>query len=90
MWDLGGGGVRLGDTDYAHDRRWLANIGNEVTDNHIHHIGSVHAPAVGVLGLLSEECLIAHNEIDHTFYTAISVWMVVGLRRSNPCRGNIS
>ena len=48
------------------------NVGHDVTDNHIHHIGLVHAPAVGVLALLSANNLISHNEIDHAFYTAIS------------------
>jgi hypothetical protein len=87
MWDLGGGGVRLGDTD-AKAARGARNSANEVTDNHIHHIGLVHAPAVGVLALLSANSLIAHNEIDHTFYTAISVGWTWGYA-DNPCRGNI-
>jgi parallel beta-helix repeat protein len=87
MWDLGGGGVRLGDTD-ATAARAAPNIGNEVTDNHIHHIGLVHAPAVGVLALLSQNTLIAHNEIDHTFYTTISVGWSWGYA-DTPCRGNI-
>ncbi|HEV7926731.1 MAG TPA: right-handed parallel beta-helix repeat-containing protein [Verrucomicrobiae bacterium] len=87
MWDLGGGGVRLGDSD-ATAARSAPNFGNEVTDNHIHHIGLVHAPAVGVLTLLSATNLIAHNEIDHTYYTAISVGWSWGYA-DTPCRGNI-
>jgi hypothetical protein len=86
MWDLGGGGVRLGDTD-ATAARAAPNTGNEVTDNHIHHIGLAHAPAAGVLALLSADTLIAHNEIDHTFYTTISVGWSWGYAE-NPCRGN--
>jgi hypothetical protein len=87
MWDLGGGGVRLGDTD-ATDARAVRNMANDVTDNHIHHIGLVHAPAVGVLALLSGNNLIAHNEIDHTFYTAVSVGWSWGYA-DTPCSGNI-
>jgi hypothetical protein len=87
MWDLGGGGVRLGDTD-AKAARAVRNIANDVTDNHIHHIGLVHAPAVGVLALLSANNLMAHNEIDHTFYTAISVGWSWGYA-DTPCCGNI-
>jgi hypothetical protein len=87
MWDLGGGGVRLGDSD-AKAARAARNIANDVTDNHIHHIGLVHAPAVGVLVLLSPNNLIAHNEIDHTFYTTISVGWSWGYA-DTPCRGNI-
>ena len=87
MWDLGGGGVRLGDSD-AHAALAAPNTANVVTDNHIHHIGLVHAPAVGVLALLSATNLIAHNEIDHTYYTAISIGWTWGYA-PNPCRGNI-
>jgi hypothetical protein len=87
MWDLGGGGVRLGDTDPTAARS-APNMANEITDNHIHHLGLVHAPAVGVLALLSANNLIAHNEIDHAYYTAISVGWTWGYA-DNPCRGNI-
>jgi len=87
MWDLGGGGVRLGDSD-ATTARAAPNFANDVTDNHIHDIGVVHAPAVGVLVLLSPDNLIAHNEIDHTYYTAISVGWSWGYA-DTPCRGNI-
>jgi hypothetical protein len=87
MWDLGGGGVRLGQTS---TNAALAgpNFGNEITDNHIHHIGLVHAPAVGVLALLCANTLIAHNEIDHTFYTTISIGWTWGYKFT-PCHDNI-
>jgi hypothetical protein len=87
MWDLGGGGVRLGDSDMTAARA-TPNIGHDVTDNHIHDIGLVHAPAVGVLVLLSASNIISHNEIDHSFYTAISVGWTWGYG-DTPCRGNI-
>lgn len=87
MFDLGGGGVRLGDSDINNAGR-EANFGNSIDDNHIHDIGLVNAPACGVLILLSASNLVAHNEIDHTFYTAISVGWTWGYR-DNPCRGNI-
>ena len=87
MFDLGAGGVRLGGTDlpraFAEPSRQ-----NIITDNHIHDIGLVNAPAAGILVLLSGQNLIAHNEIDHTFYTAISVGWVWGYTCS-PCRENI-
>ena len=50
-----------------------ANRGNEVSDNHIHHIGEViwHAPAIFVWQ--SGDNRIAHNHIHHTGYTGIVV-----------------
>jgi hypothetical protein len=87
IWDVGGGGARLGDSD-MNAASAAPNNGNEVTDNHIHHIGLVHAPAVGVLALLSAGNLIAHNEIDHTYYTTISVGWTWGYG-ATPCRSNI-
>jgi hypothetical protein len=87
MSDLGGGGVRLGEGDF--DSAFATpNFGNSVTDNHIHHIGIVSPPAVGVFVLLSASNTIAHNEIDHTFYTAVSVGWSWGYN-PNPCRANL-
>jgi len=87
MWDLGGGGVRLGDSD-APAALAARNIANQITGNHIHDIGLVHAPAAGVLSLLSADNLIARNEIDHTFYTAISVGWSWGYGPT-PSRSNV-
>ena len=87
MFDLGGGGVRLGDTEAGAAQK-SPNAGHRVTDNHIHDIGLVNAPAAGVLVLLSANNVVAHNEIDHTFYTAISVGWSWGYAET-PCRGNI-
>ncbi len=87
MFDLGGGGVRIGETD-LHSATVTPNFGNFVTDNHIRHIGVVNAPAVGVFVMLSASNTIAHNEIDDTYYTAISVGWTWGYGPT-PCRGNI-
>jgi hypothetical protein len=87
MYDLGGGGIRLGDPDPGAAAA-APSVGNVITDNHIHDIGLVNAPAVGVLIFQSASNLVAHNEIDHTFYTAVSVGWTWGYA-ANPCRGNI-
>jgi hypothetical protein len=87
MSDLGGGGVRLGETD-LNSAFAIPNFANSITDNHIHNIGLVSAPAVGVIVFMSSSNIIAHNEIDHTYYTAISVGWVWGYG-ANPCRGNL-
>jgi hypothetical protein len=87
MTDLGGGGVRVGDIDRA-TAEAAPNFGNTIDDNHIFHIGLVNAPAVGVLVLLSSSNLVSHNEINDTFYTAISVGWTWGYH-DNPCRANV-
>ena len=87
MFDLGGGGIRVGDTDPTKAAE-APNFGNVISDNHIHHIGLVNAPAVGVLIFLSASNLVAHNEIDHTFYTTVSVGWTWGYA-PNACHDNI-
>jgi len=72
MVDLGGGGVRIGDPPVPADDA-QATADNEVTGNHIHEIGKVYPAAVGVWVGQSGGNTIAHNEIDHTYYTGISV-----------------
>ena len=87
MHDLGAGGIRLGEADLG--QAISCPCGHHViTDNHIHHIGLVNAPAVGVFVLLSGQNQIAHNEVDHTYYTAISVGWSWGYAET-PCRDNV-
>ena len=87
MHDLGAGGIRLGEADLG--QAISCPCGHHViTDNHIHHIGLVNAPAVGVFVLLSGQNRIAHNEVDHTYYTAISVGWSWGYAET-PCRDNV-
>jgi hypothetical protein len=87
MHDLGAGGIRVGEASL--DKAISQPCGGHViTDNHIHHIGLVNAPGVGILVLLSGRNQIAHNEVDHTYYTAISVGWSWGYGQT-PCRDNI-
>jgi hypothetical protein len=70
--DIGGGGIRLGDPNrkisFATPSGQFA-----VTDNAIHNIGINYPPAVGIILFHTSSNHVAHNEIHHTFYTAISV-----------------
>jgi parallel beta-helix repeat protein len=59
-----------------------------VSDNHIHDIGLVFPPAVGVWVGQSSRNLIAHNHIHDLYYTAISVGWTWGYG-PNQCNGNI-
>ncbi len=87
MFDLGAGGIRLGDTDMGRANSFPTRR-NIISDNHIHDIGRVNLPGVGILVFLSGQNLIAHNEIDHTDYTPISVGWSWGYAPT-PAGGNI-
>jgi parallel beta-helix repeat protein len=87
MFDLGAGGIRLGEPDKRPDA-FDQNHSHRITDNHIHQTGLIYPPAVGVFILQSGTNLVAHNEIDHLFYSAISVGWNWGYQET-PCRENI-
>lgn len=72
MTDLGAGGVKIGDRKIPVGEQ-NETRDNAVTDNHIHNIGSVYPAAVGVWIGQSSGNVVAHNEINDTYYTAISV-----------------
>ena len=87
MVDLGAGGVRIGEPEKRPEAiDW--NRGHVVTDNHIHRLGRVYAPAIGVLILQSGMNRVAHNHIHDLFYTAISVGWNWGYQET-PCRENL-
>jgi parallel beta-helix repeat protein len=87
MLDLGGGGIRIGETTVPNGTE-DQNDSHVVTDNHIHSLGRVYPPAVGVFILQSGKNWIAHNHIHDLYYTAISVGWTWGYRES-PCRENV-
>lgn len=87
LFDLGGGGVKLGEPQqYPNDED--QNYENVVADDHIHDIGLVYAPAVGVWVLQSGRNQIVHNHIHDLFYTAISVGWTWGYG-PNQSKGNV-
>ncbi|MBZ5621197.1 MAG: right-handed parallel beta-helix repeat-containing protein [Acidobacteriia bacterium] len=87
LFDLGGGGIKLGEArPFANDPE--QNYENVVADNHIHDLGLVYAPAVGVWVLESGRNQIVHNRIHDLFYTAISVGWTWGYG-PNQSKGNV-
>jgi parallel beta-helix repeat protein len=87
LYDLGGGGVKLGEARQQPDEK-LQNYENVIADNHIHDLGLVYAPAVGIWALQSGRNQIVHNHIHDLFYTAISVGWTWGYGE-NQSKGNI-
>jgi parallel beta-helix repeat protein len=87
MADIGSGGVRIGETakrTEAHDM----NHSHAITDNHMHHLGVIYPPAVGVFIMQSGSNRVAHNHIHHLYYTAVSVGWNWGYQET-PCRENL-
>jgi parallel beta-helix repeat protein len=87
LFDLGGGGLKIGEQALLPDEK-LQNYENVVADNHIHDLGLVYAPAVGVWVLQSGRNQIVHNHIHDLFYTAISVGWTWGYGE-NQSKANI-
>jgi Right handed beta helix region len=72
MTDLGAGGVKIGDPKIPSSVPTQTSA-NQIAYNHIHDIGIVYPAAVGVWIGQSSNNIVARNEINDTFYTAISV-----------------
>jgi len=87
FFDLGGGGIRIGDYDLAKDDI-DRSFGNTVADNNLHDLGKVFAAGVGVLILQSSHNRIIHNHIHDLFYTGISVGWTWGYA-ANQSKGNL-
>ena len=87
MHDIGAGGIRVGETSARREPLDL-NFDHVISDNHLHELGRVFAPAVGVIIFQSGRNRVAHNHIHDLFYTAISVGWNWGYQET-PCRDNI-
>jgi len=85
--DLGAGGIRIGETT-VRTEAFEQNTGHVVMDNHLHQLGRVFAPAVGIIIFQSGQNQISHNHIHDLYYTAISVGWNWGYQET-PCRENI-
>ena len=87
IFDMGAGGIRLGEPAAKRPGPFEANHSHTITDNHLHQLGRVYAPAVGVLILQSGTNRVAHNHIHDLYYTAVSVGWNWGYEET-PCREN--
>lgn len=84
----GAGGIRIGEPNERQPDAFSACRQHAITDNHLHQLGRVFAPAVGIIVFQSGQNHIAHNEINDLFYTAISVGWNWGYQET-PCRENL-
>jgi hypothetical protein len=87
IYDIGAGGIRLGETGKRQDG-FEMNHGHVVRDNHLHQLGRLFAPAVGLIIFQSGQNRVAHNHIHDLYYTAISVGWNWGYQET-PCHDNI-
>lgn len=71
--DLGGGAVLIGESYVKRPLDFTETCDNRVTDCTIHDTGQIYYGAVGIWVGEAAGNTIAHNEIFHTTYTAISV-----------------
>lgn len=85
--DIGAGGIRVGEP-IGTGRQRDQSSHNIISDNHIHHLGEVFKPAVGIVVFQSGYNLIAHNHIHDLYYTAISVGWNWGYKET-VCHDNI-
>lgn len=88
IFDIAAGGIRLGVPNEKTPDAARANHSHVIADNHLHRLGRVNAPAVGVLILQSGTNRVAHNHIHDLYYTAISVGWNWGYQET-PCRANV-
>ncbi len=73
LYDLGGGGVKVG--DYRMNQQAqppLLPVGNMVENNLITHYGVVHYSSNGVWAGIVRDTKIRHNEVSHGPYTGIA------------------
>jgi parallel beta-helix repeat protein len=87
LFDLGAGGVKVGEP-VQRENDAEQNYENVIADNHIHDLGLVYAPAVGIWVLQSGRNQIVHNHVHDLYYTAISVGWTWGYG-ANQSKGNL-
>lgn len=78
---LAAGGFRIsGGTETASPL--LRTRDNVITDNHLHHYGEDYPSAVGILLMNTSGNKVAHNQVHHGYYSAISAGWAWGYQRS--------
>jgi hypothetical protein len=71
--DISGNGIEIGGVDMPEAKGSAQTDSMTVADNHIYGIGVEYPGAAGILAGYVADTSIAHNQIDHVPYVAISV-----------------
>jgi hypothetical protein len=71
--DISGDGIELGSVDMPRARGPSQTLDNTIMDNHLYGLPVEYHGGVAVLVGYAAGTSIAHNQIDHTSYTAISI-----------------
>jgi len=80
LHDLGGGGVRIGETNRPDEDHLCHHI--TVDDCILQHLGRLHPSACGVLITHARNCAVTHCDIGDLYYTAVSIGWVWGYGES--------
>jgi hypothetical protein len=78
---LGAGGIRI-NGGAERDHPLETSRENTIAGNHLHHYGEVYPSAVGILLMNTDGNQVLHNEIDHGWYSGVSVGWKWGYMRS--------
>jgi len=70
LYDLGGGGVRIGETQRPAEERVCRRI--TVDDCIIQHGGRLHPSACGVVMTHAQQCAVEHCDIGDLYYSGVS------------------
>ena len=71
--DISGNGCELGGVDRPLTDYPLVTRDNRIVDNHFYNIGAEYHGGIGVVVGYAQRTLVAHNQIDHVPYAAISM-----------------
>lgn len=71
--DVSGNGIELGGVNLPDVKPASQTLDNRIIDNHLYEVAAEYHGGVAILAGYCAETIIAHNQIDHIPYTAISM-----------------
>ncbi len=71
--DISGNGIEVGGVDITSPTAAQLTHDNQIIDNHVYDLPVEYHGGIGIIHGYSQNEVIAHNQIDHTAYTAVSM-----------------